>query len=495
MVDSSQDTLKSAPWLQAVEALRRRHNFRQFQLALFHLVLSLCAAGLAAICLTHWHRFAAVGLGLAGAAVALGGHAAWLRRRWLSAQASPLWLDRQLDLKARLVTAHEFAAEGEAHPLFELLVNQLQGLWPSRLAGATQGDTRGLPDRRALYALIAALAIVWLLLWRPPGWSIGKPLGFPPAQPPPPPTAQVPPPPPDQPPQDQSSSQQRQDQSGEGGREQDQSSGQGQGGSQDQRSSGSQSAKSQQQSKDGKGSGSGQAETTRQDRGSPDQRAQGGSKGQGTTGQGQEGQGQEGSGAPQRDGERPDKREQQGDGATPASQAAQDASGASSGSEAQLKQEIHQLLQQLEGQLAQMEASGSEPGAQSAQSHSGGKMIGPSAEPQPGQAEKQAVGDQSDPELLGEPETMKSTEGATPIEVKIQGAPSPSSTSKRPIQKRGPSPTAQTTAAKPTTAADPSVKVSQGQEAPQAVESSYVPDDYREILKRVKEHMHGTASR
>lgn len=104
----------------------------------------------------------AIGIPLGVGLVAAAGLAVWLKRRWISRQASAAFLDRTLGLEERLTTAMEFDRAKEPPALFPLLAAD----------AAARCTTSHVQFPRPVDRLAGVLVLLLLMLWLPP-WPGG----------------------------------------------------------------------------------------------------------------------------------------------------------------------------------------------------------------------------------------------------------------------------------------------------------------------------------
>ena len=329
-------------------------------------VLAALGAGVAAVLAWRLHRLQAgpawaVGvpslLGLA-AAVALSG---WLRRRWLSRQGGAAYLDRVLGLQQRLITAEEFAHAAQPPLLYPLLIEDVA----HRVVA--QGVRFPKPWDRTAMALAALLLA--LLLWPVRGGSVLQQLAQLPRPTPPSIPPEMPPPPEGE--RGGPDASQHRSKGASGGSHQPQPSQQGQSSGQPGPSTQGESTASPSQE------GRGQEGRSHDASGSqPTADRSGDGQGQGSTADasraGERGAQQAGDASSPQEGEQgseargrsdePGQQAQPG-GAQP-HQAAASASaeapsgggGQSSADQAALRAEIHELLQEVSGELKQLQA-------------------------------------------------------------------------------------------------------------------------------------------
>jgi hypothetical protein len=81
----------------------------------------------------------------------------WLRRHWLSGRRAAAFLDRELGLEQRLVTAEEFAAAAQPPPLYPLLVEDAA----RHCSSANPRFPRPVDRTAAPLALIVLLLLLW----------------------------------------------------------------------------------------------------------------------------------------------------------------------------------------------------------------------------------------------------------------------------------------------------------------------------------------------
>ena len=324
-------------------------------------------------------------LGVAAAAAL----AVWLRRRWMARRGGAAFLDRTLGLQQRLVTAEEFADAATPPLLYPLLVEDVAHRVLSK-------DVRlPTPWDRTTLALTALLLL--LLLWPGLGGSVLQQLAqlprmAPPSPRPEPPPQPEPPPPPQQGERQASGASQPQPGGSSGNQGEPSQQGQQSSGSQDQPSGSSGSSQSSsgggegQQDSSGQGQSadsSGQEGQTQDGSGSQsegqrprdarpqgerqgeraDQRGESGQTTAKTSQDGQKGQGEQGAGGAR---ERTDGQGQQGQsGGAQQQQAAAAAAaearsgrggGQSAGDQEALRAEIQELLQEVSGELKQLQA-------------------------------------------------------------------------------------------------------------------------------------------
>ncbi|MBI3330511.1 MAG: hypothetical protein HYZ96_00195 [Candidatus Omnitrophica bacterium] len=181
--------MTTATFSDVLQRFTARYRTR---LLLKAVVLAALGGGVVAVLAWRLHRLRvspvwAIGapglLGLAAAA-SLGG---WLRRRWMSRQGGAAYLDRTLRLQQRLITAEEFAHAAPAPLLYPLLIEDVG----QRVSA--QGVRFPKPWDRAAMALAALLLV--LLLWPLRGGSVLQQLAQLPRTPPSSPPPEMPPPP------------------------------------------------------------------------------------------------------------------------------------------------------------------------------------------------------------------------------------------------------------------------------------------------------------
>jgi hypothetical protein len=359
---------------------RLRQFVARYRTALLVKAALLGGLGLAAAAALGW-RLMAARPGAAWslwipAALALGWAAwltAWLRRVWIAPRRGAAYLDEQLGLQQRLVTAAEFSDRPTPPPLYALLVEDAA----SRVADLEQHLPR--PWDRSAGILTVLLAI--LLLWPLAGRLHPQLASLLPTPPSPTPDGMTPPPP------DAPQQQDQNNQSGGGGTNQNQNQSQGSDPNQGQ----GQNPSSQNPSDSGAGSqqsqqpsnGTGQESSASQQGGSGQQGQQGGQQqaqsgdgqkqagGKQSTGNGERGTGndRQGQGQGQQragNGTQGTGSEQQGEGAGQQQQVAQSGSSDRSGQTGQSGTSSGQQADSAQSQRGGKGGTGSSPGDQEA---------------------------------------------------------------------------------------------------------------------------------
>jgi len=374
--------MTTATFSDVLERFTARYRTR---LLLKAVVLAALGAGIAAVLAWRLHRLRvnpvwAIGapglLGLAAAA-SLGG---WLRLRWMSRQGGAAYLDRTLRLQQRLITAEEFAHAAPPPLLYPLLIEDVG----QRVSA--QGVRFPKPWDRATMALAVLLLV--LLLWPLRGGSVLQQLAQLPRTPPPSPPPEMPPSPEEE--RQEPGASQRQSagssvdqtqssQQGQSPGQQDQSPGSSSGGGGDQRDPSSQGTAAASSGQDGQGTTADASRTgdgKQTDGGARDQSARQGKQAQ--------------AGGAQRD-----------QAAASASAEARSGGGVgtSSADQEALRAEIQELLQEVSGELKQLQAQLAE--AQSDTAPSPGTSTGPELYEAPMPLSPEAEGSSPVPMSLG----------------------------------------------------------------------------------------------